>query len=48
MRVEYDQLSREDQLKDIFVIKTMMTEEEWTFVGGEFYEDEFEEHNVGW
>lgn len=48
MRVAYDQLSREDQLKDIFVIKTMMTEEEWAYCGGDFYEDEFVEHNVGW
>jgi hypothetical protein len=48
MRVGYDQLSREDQLKDIFVIKTMLTEEEWFFLGGDFYEDEFEEHSVGW
>jgi hypothetical protein len=48
MRVSYDQLSREDQLKDIYVIKSLLTESEWLQMGGDIYEDDFERYNIGW
>lgn len=48
MRVSYNELSREDQLKDIFVIKTLLTKDEWLLLDGDFFEDEFKEHGVGW
>jgi len=48
MRVSFDQLSREDQLKDIYVIKSLLTESEWLDMGGDIYEDDFERYDIGW
>ena len=48
MRVSYDQLSREDQLKDIYVIKSLLLEDEWLQMGGDIYEDDFERYDIGW
>ena len=48
MRVSYDQLSREDQLKDLYVIKTLLTEDEWLQMGGDIYEVDFERYDIGW
>ena len=48
MMVEYKDLTREDQLKDIYVIKDLLTAEAWERLGGEAYEDEFSFYNIGW
>ena len=48
MMVDYKDLTREDQLKDIYTIKDLLTAEAWEGLGGEAYEDEFSFYNIGW
>lgn len=48
MVVPYSELSTEDQLKDIYVIKTLLSNDEWIELGGEFYEEDFKTYNIGW
>ena len=48
MCTPYQWLSREDQLKDIYTIKDILSKKEWLKLGGEFYESEFLKYNIGW
>ena len=44
----FEWLSREDQLKDIYTIKDILTHSKWVQLGGEFYEQDFKTYNIGW
>ena len=44
----YSELSREDQLKDIYTIKDLLTTEMWGLLDGYEYEEEFEKWDIGW
>jgi hypothetical protein len=46
--IPYQELSRENQLKDIYVIKQLVDESTWKELGGEEYEDEFVKYDIGW
>ena len=48
MLVDYSELSREDQLKDLYTIKDLLPSSQWLELGGEFYEEEFKTFNIGW
>ena len=48
MCIPYKELSREDQLKDCYLIKTLVTAEKWQELGGEAYEDDFVRYDIGW
>ena len=48
MTVPYSELSREDQLKDIYTIKDLLTAEMWGLLNGYEYEDDFEKYDIGW
>lgn len=48
MLVPYLELSREDQLKDLYTIKDLLSTKQWLNFGGEEYEEEFASHNIGW
>jgi len=48
MMVSYSELSREDQLKDIYTIKDLLTPMAWGLLDGYEYENEFQKYNIGW
>ena len=48
MCVPYDELSRDDKLKDAFLIKTLVDEKRWLELGGQPYDYLFEKYNIGW
>ena len=48
MMVDYKDLSREDQLKDIYTIKDLLTPMVWGLLDGYEYEDDFIKYNIGW
>jgi len=48
MTVRYKDLSREDQLKDIYTIKDLLTPIAWGLLDGYEYEADFERYNIGW
>jgi len=48
MMIPYSELSREDQLKDIYTIKDLLTTEMWGLLDGYEYEEEFEKWDIGW
>ena len=48
MTVLYSELSREDQLKDIYTIKDLLTPMMWGLLDGYEYEADFERYNIGW
>lgn len=49
MCVEYANLPRDEQLKDLFVAKTLLSESDWKRLSeGTDVEREFEERNIGW
>ena len=48
MLIPYDELTTDDQLKDAFLIKTLVSEERWLELGGEPYDYLFQKYNIGW
>jgi len=48
MLIPYDELSRDDKLKDAFLIKTLVSEKKWLELGGQPYDYLFEKYNIGW
>lgn len=48
MCIPYEELSREDQLKDIYTIKQLVDDTTWQELGGEEYENEFVKYDIGW
>ena len=48
MMVNYKDLSREDQLKDIYTIKDLLRPKYWGLLDGYEYEADFEKYNIGW
>ena len=48
MLIPYDELTRDDKLKDAFLIKTLVSEERWLELGGQPYDYLFEKYNIGW
>lgn len=48
MLVPYDELSRDDKLKDAFLIKTLVDDKKWIELGGQPYDYLFQKYNIGW
>ncbi len=48
MTVPYSELSREDQLKDIYTIKDLLTPMVWGLLDGYEYEADFIKYDIGW
>ena len=48
MMVSYKELSRENQLKDIYTVKNLVTPMMWGLLNGYEYEQEFKNYNIGW
>ena len=46
--IPYDELTRDDKLKDAFLIKTLVSEERWLELGGQPYDYLFKKYNIGW
>jgi len=48
MCVPYAELSRENKLKDCYLIKTLVTHKKWLELGGLAYDYLFEKYDIGW